>query len=419
MSKIKTIFAREILDSRGDPTVETTVILSDGASARSSVPSGSSKGTYEAMELRDNDKSRLNGKGVLNAVSNVNTFIAPKLLGMDAFAQQKIDKAMIELDGTQNKGRLGSNAILSISQAVAKASSRSSLLPLAVYLRQFISNNDTLNRIPTPMFNLIEGGRHSHQGAINFQEILLVPATSKTFSESLELGIKVFHSLKGIITDKMMSTLSADEGGFSPQLSTNQEAINMLKSAVERAGFSFALDAFIGLDVAANSILDGKKYRLLDRTVPYSSEELVDFYDQLVSEFSIIYLEDPLAEDDWEGWKKLYNKVGTKTVVCGDDLVTTNPYRLQLAIDNNVLNGIIIKPNQIGTVTEALAVAEMAKYKKYKITVSHRSGETSDDFIADFATAIGADNVKFGAPARERVIKYNRLLEIEKELQKI
>lgn len=268
------------------------------------------------------------------------------------------------------------------------------------------------------MFNLIEGGKHASNG-INFQEVLLVPATSKSYSEALVLGVNVFNALKSTLTEKMLTTLSADEGGFAPQLTTNQEALTMLKNAVERTSLSFALDAFIGIDVAANSLLDGKKYRLLDRAVPYSSEELVDFYDLLVTEFSVIYLEDPLAEDDWEGWKKLFMKLGTKTIVTGDDLITTNPYRLQLAIDNNVLNGIIIKPNQIGTVTEALAVAEIARYKNYKITVSHRSGETNDDFIADFAVAIGADNVKFGAPARERTVKYNRLLEIEKELEKI
>lgn len=415
MSKIKQIQAREILDSRGNPTVETTIILSDGLTGTSSVPSGASRGTYEAYELRDQDSKRYQGMGVLRAVENVNSIIGPKLQGMDVYEQQKIDRAMIEMDGTQNKGRLGANAILSVSQAAVKAAARSSLMPLPLYIRQFTTGSIG-KKIPTPMFNVLEGGKHGG-ASLNFQEFLIIPASSKSYSESLEAGVAIYHSLKKILSERRESTLAADEGGFSPNLTTNQSGLTLLKEAIEKSNLSFSLDAFIGLDVAANSFIDGKTYKLSDRDVPYSSNDLVEFYQNLMSEFSLIYIEDPFGEDDWEGWKKIYSTIGDKTLIVGDDLITTNAYRLQLALDNKVMGGVVVKPNQIGTVTEAIAVAEIARYTGLKIIVSHRSGETMDSFIADFAVGVGADYVKFGAPARERVVKYNKLLEIEYELQ--
>jgi len=418
MAKIKQVLAEEILDSRGNPTIETTIILSDGVWAKSSVPNGATKGVYEASQLRDGDTKRFGGLGVKNAVLNVQTIIAPKIVGMDCTDQQKIDKLMIELDGTQNKGRLGANAILSVSQAVAKAGAKSSLLPLSVYIRQFLGLNDKPAKIPTPMFNIIEGGKHA-QGSINFQEFLLVPASAKTYSESLEIASAVYSSLRTLLRDRNLSTLNADEGGFSPVTSSNIEALNLLKQAIDQSGYKFSLDVFLGVDAAARFFLDGKEYRLLDRPTPYNQDDLVEYYTNIFNEYSLIYIEDPFAEDDWEGWKKIYNALSSKTLIIGDDITTTNPYRLQLALDNNVINGMVIKPNQAGTVTETLAVVEMAKFKNLKIVVSQRSGETMDDFIADFAVGVGADYVKFGAPVHERVLKYNRLTEIEAELKQI
>ena len=416
MPKIKNIYAREILDSRGNPTVEATVELSNGVVSASSAPSGSSKGTYEATELRDHDQKRYGGMGVLSAIENVNK-ISAHILGMDAFEQQKIDSAMIELDGTQNKQSLGANAILAVSQAVVKAAAKSSVLPTFLYLGQFIKGN-LVKKIPTPLFNLIEGGAHGGR-TLNFQEFLLIPASSKSYQEALLLGTNVYQTLKGILFEKGENILVAEEGGFSPSLQSNQAGLLLLKESIEKSGNSFSLDAFLGLDVAANSFLDEKTYKLIDRAASYNSNDLAEFYQNLLTEFALIYIEDPFAESDWEGWKNLYSSIGNKILIVGDDLVTTNPYRLQMALDNQAVGGIIVKPNQIGTITEAIAVAEIARYKGLKIIVSHRSGETADDFIADFAVGISADYVKLGAPARERTSKYNRLLAIEEELKKI
>ncbi|HVZ67620.1 MAG TPA: phosphopyruvate hydratase [Patescibacteria group bacterium] len=417
MSKIKSIRARQILDSRANPTVEATVILSDGITARSAVPSGAVANTYEAIFLRDSDQNKYGGMGVLNAVKNINEIIAPKIEGMEVLEQQKIDKAMIELDGTPNKAKLGANATISVSQAVIKAGAQSSMLPTPLYIRQFVSGNFGKN-IPIPMFNLIEGGKHGGQ-TINLQEVLLIPASSKSFSESLEMGARVYHALKKNIYERSQTTLNADEAGFSPALATNTEAFSLLKDSIEKAGFSSSLDAFMGVDASANNFVDGKLFKLKDRAVPYNTNDLVEFYRSLLNDFGLIYFEDPFPEDDWEGWKKMYEAIGDKAMIAGDDLTTTNPYRLQLALDNKVINAILIKPSQIGTVTEAIAVAEIARYTGLKIVVSHRSGETLDPFAAEFAVGIGADYTKFGAPARERIAKYNKLLEIEEELAKI
>jgi len=418
MAKIEKVIAREILDSRAVPTVESTVVLSDGTVASSSVPSGSSRGTYEAHELRDGDSTRYKGKGVLKAVESVNSVIAPAIEGMEGSHQQEIDKKMIELDATQNKSSLGGNAILSVSQAVAKAAAKSSLLPLSVYLREFLSSHIEGNRIPTPLFNIIEGGTHADNG-VDFQEFLVIPASSFDFSASMQIGIDIFSAVKEQLRSSNLPTGVADEGGFAPNFSTNLDVLKTIRTAIETTSHAFSKDVFLGIDVAGNSLVNNRKYIISDRSGQIDHSDFVNFYKTIISDFSIIYLEDPFAEDDWDAWKNLYTEVGGNTLIVGDDLTSTNPYRLQMAINNNVINALIIKPNQIGTVTEALAVVEIARYKNLKIIVSHRSGETNDDFIADFAVAVGADYAKFGAPNHERITKYNRLFEIEQELKRL
>ncbi len=415
MAKIKHITAREILDSRGNPTIEATVVLNDNSVGIASCPSGASVGGYEAMELRDLDEKRYQGKGVLRAIENITNTIAPSLLGKDANNQPEIDKTMIDLDGTQNKGILGANAILSVSMSVAKAAARSSVLPLFLHLRQFIKKGLPL-KIPTPLFNLINGGMHANDN-VDFQEFIVIPATSKTYSESLELGVTVYKSLKKILQQNNLSTLIGDEGGFGPRFSTNLDAFPLLKQAIESTNLKFAYDMYLGLDVAANHFYKEKSYKIRDKTMSFSNSELITFYEELNSQYSLLYFEDALAEDDWDGWTQLCGRMSGKTLIVGDDLITTNPYRLQMAIEKKAITGVVIKPNQIGTVIEALAVVEVARLAGLKIIVSHRSGETNDDFIADFAIAVSSDYVKFGAPVRgERVSKYNRLLQIEKQL---
>lgn len=417
MSKIEHISAREILDTRGNPTIEATVILEDGTVAKSSIPTGVLKGTYEAQHLRDGDSNRYFGLGVLKAVEVVNNDIAPKVVGMEATQQQEIDKLMIELDGTQNKIKLGGNSILSVSQAVCKAAAKSSLLPLSIYLRQFISRQDTAHKMPSPMFNLIEGGKHA-ENSLNFQQFLLIPASSHTLSESIQIGVTVYKKLREYLKDNNQSVLNADDGGFAPSYSTNADAFRTIKTVVEMTSYAFLRDVFLGVDAAANAFLSNKKYTLKDKNGQLDQDDLIEIYQGLLNDFSLVYFEDPFAEDDWDGWKKMFTQFSSKALICGDDITSTNPYRLQSALNNNVLNAIVVKPNQIGTVTEALAVAEIARFKQLKIIVSTRSGETDDDFIADFAVGVDADYVKFGAPARERIIKYNRLLAIEQELTK-
>jgi enolase len=417
MAKIKQISAREILNSKGNPTVETTVILSDGATGIASSPTGTSVGKYEAIDLKDNDQARYQGLGVLNAVMNVNKLIAPNLIGMDASRQQEIDKKMIDLDGTQNKSRLGANATLSISMAVAKASARSSVLPLFLYLREFIKKENLPSKVPTPLFNLINGGKHAEDN-FNFQEFLVIPASSKPYEESLKMISDIYSSLRKNIETNNLSTLIGDEGGFSPKLATNQDALLLLKRSIESANFRLGFDVFFGLDTASNNFYSQNEYHIKDKANSLSGKDLIAFYKTLNEQYHFLYLEDGLAEDDWDNWSQLCQDLSTQTLIVGDDLTATNPYRLQTALQKKAITGIIIKPNQIGTVIEALAVVEMARQAGVKITVSHRSGETNDDFIADFAVAVAADYVKFGAPARgERVAKYNRLLQIENQLK--
>lgn len=418
MTKIQNLVAREIFDSRGNPTIESTVFLSDGTTAFSSVPSGTIKGTYEAHELRDEDPSRFDGMGVLKAVSNVNSMIFPAIQGMDALEQQKVDKTMIELDGTQNKAKLGGNAILSVSQAVAKAAAKSSLLPLSLYLRQFLSIKNQTHKLPTPLFNIIEGGKHA-QGGLNFQEFLLIPGSSHSFNESMEIGVTIYKALRNYLRDNNQSILCAEEGGYAPTYSSNAEALKTIRAAVELTRYAYLRDVFLGIDVAASNLLNNKKYSLKDRNGSLNQEDMIQIYQALLDEYSIVYFEDPFAEDDWDGWKMMYQKFAGKALIAGDDITSTNPYRLQSALTNDVINAMVIKPNQIGTVSETLAVVEMSRFKQLKLIVSNRSGETSDDFIADFSVAIDADYVKFGAPSRERVIKYNRLMEIQAEISKL
>jgi enolase len=417
MAKIKQIAAREILNAKGNPTVETTVILSDGATGIASSPTGTSVGKYEAVDLKDNDQKRYQGLGVLNAILNIDKLIAPNLIGMDASRQQEIDKKMIDLDGTHNKGRLGANATLSVSMAVAKASARSSVLPLFLYLREFIKKENIPLKIPMPLFNLINGGKHAEDN-FDFQEFLIIPASSKSYEESLKMAADIYASLRKNIETNNLSTLVGDEGGFSPKLATNQDALLLLKRSIDSINLRAGFDVFFGIDVASNNFYSQGEYHIKDKGNSLSSKDLIAFYKMLNEQYNILYLEDGLAEDDWDNWSQLCTELSSQTLIVGDDLTATNPYRLQTALDKKTVTGIIIKPNQIGTVIEALAVVEMARQAGLKITVSHRSGETNDDFIADFAVAASADYVKFGAPARgERVAKYNRLLQIQNQVK--
>lgn len=419
MAKIKQINAREILNSKGDPTIETTVILSDGAVGIASAPSGTSVGKYEAFELKDNDPKRYQGKGVLNAIENINKLISPMLLGMEASSQQLIDKKMIEFDGTPNKSKLGGNTTLAISIAVAKASARSAVLPLFLYLREYVKKSDAALKIPTPCFNILNGGLHAG-GNINFQEFLVIPATSKSYSQALMQGVDTYVSLKNVIEQNNLSTLVGLEGGFSPKLTSNQDALLLVKQAIEGASLRVGFDMFIGLDAASDNFFTDNSYTIKDKATAMSAKDLVEFYNTINTNYHLLYLEDGLSQDDWVGWQQLYQTMSSQTIIIGDDLTATNPFRLAQALQKKAISGIIIKPNQIGTVIEALAVSEMAKQAGIKVIVSHRSGDTNDDFIADFAVAVSADYVKFGAPARgERVAKYNRLLAIESQIKSL
>ncbi|HYM65605.1 MAG TPA: phosphopyruvate hydratase, partial [Candidatus Sulfotelmatobacter sp.] len=398
----------------------TAVILSDGSTGIASSPTGTSVGKYEALEIRDNDEKRFQGMGVLNAISNVEKIIAPALVGMEASRQQDIDRKIIELDATSNKSKLGSNATLSVSMAIAKASAKSSVLPLFLYLREFIKKDNSPLKIPIPCFNLINGGKHAQGGTIDFQEFLVIPASSKTFDESLNMGSNIYFSLKKLLLSNNLSTLLGDEGGYSPKLATNQDAFLILKQAIDSANIRIGFDVFLGLDASANNLFSEQKYHIKDKTIAMTYRDLIDFYSTINKDYHLLYLEDGFSEDDWEGWASLCASLSQQTLIVGDDLTATNPYRLQEALGKKAITGIVIKPNQIGTVIEALAVVEMARLSGLKIVVSHRSGETNDDFIADFAVAANADYVKFGAPARgERVAKYNRLLQIENQLKSL
>ena len=409
-NEIMDIKAREVLDSRGNPTVEVEVYLEDGTKASAIVPSGASTGKFEALELRDKDKRYL-GKGVLKAVKNVNEIIAPKIIGMNAYDQVAIDNALIELDGTENKSKLGANAILGVSMAVARAAAESLYLPLYRYL-----GGPNAKVLPVPFMNVINGGKHA-DNSLDIQEFMIVPAGFSKFSEALRCGAEVFHTLKKILHDAGHVTSVGDEGGFAPNLSSNEEAIKVLIEAIEKAGYEPGKDVFIALDCAASSFYEAEKKKYLIDGAEKTTDELLEYYKKLVEKYPIISIEDPFDEEDWEGFLKLTNQIGEKVQIVGDDLYVTNIKRLQKGVELKASNSILIKLNQIGTVTETLDVIEFAKENHMTCIVSHRSGETEDTFIADLAVATNCGMIKTGSLSRsERIAKYNRLLRIEEEL---
>lgn len=407
------VFAREILDSRGNPTVEVEVYLEDGSMGRAMVPSGASTGAFEAVELRDGDKERYLGKGVLNAVENVNDIIAPEIIGMDAVDQVAVDMEMIGLDGTENKGKLGANAILGVSMAVARAAAESLGLPLFQYLGGV--NGKTL---PVPMMNILNGGKHADNN-VDIQEFMVMPVGAPSFREGLRMGAEIFHSLKKVLQGKGLNTAVGDEGGFAPNLTSNEEALEVIIEAIQNAGYTPGKDVMLALDVAATELFDKNEnnYNLAGEGVVKTSEQMVDFYEHLVTKFPIISIEDGLDEEDWAGWKLLTDRLGKKIQVVGDDLFVTNTSRLERGIASKTANSILIKLNQIGTITETLDAIEMAKRAGYTAVISHRSGETEDSIIADLVVAVNAGQIKTGAPSRtDRVAKYNQLLRIEEML---
>ena len=411
MSVIVDVFGREVLDSRGNPTVEVEVILEDGTMGRAIVPSGASTGAHEAVELRDGDNNRYNGKGVLQAVENVNEIIAPEVIGMDVTHQVDIDTLMIEMDGTPNKGRLGANAILGVSLAVARAAANYLEIPLYQYI-----GGVNAREIPVPMMNILNGGKHADNN-VDIQEFMIIPAGATSFTEGLRMAVEIYHTLKKVLNSKGLATAVGDEGGFAPNLPSNEAAIEVILEAVAEAGYQAGKDILLGLDVAATEIYRDGKYHLESTQQVLSSEEIVDFYASLVERYPVISIEDGLAEDDWEGWKLLTDRLGKKIQLIGDDLFVTNTERLARGIEMGICNSILIKVNQIGTLTETLDTIEMARRAGYTCVISHRSGETEDATIADIAVATGSGQIKSGAPARtDRVAKYNQLLRIEEEL---
>ena len=408
MFKITELFAREILDSRGNPTVEVDCLLDNGALGRAAVPSGASTGSREALELRDNDKSRFLGKGVRHAVDNVE-INAREIEGMDAREQAMIDLVMKQIDGTENKANLGANAILGVSLAVARAAAEAAGLPLFLYLGGAGSRT-----LPVPMLNVINGGAHANNN-LDVQEFMIIPAGFDTFSEALRAGVETFHHLKKILNDRGLTTAVGDEGGFAPDLKTNAEALDLILSAIEKAGYRAADQIYLGLDVAASEFFDKKKYKFEE--VDRSSEDMVDYYVELRKKYPIISIEDGMSEADWEGWETLTGVLGSGTQLVGDDLFVTNPAIFAKGIERGIANAILIKVNQIVTLTETLEAIEMAKRAGYRSVVSHRSGETEDSTIADLAVATSAGQIKTGSASRsDRVAKYNQLLRIEEEL---
>ncbi|HBY3520213.1 TPA: phosphopyruvate hydratase [Clostridioides difficile] len=410
MSVIELVYAREVLDSRGNPTVEVEVVLEDGAMGRAIVPSGASTGAFEAVELRDGDKGRYLGKGVETAVANVNEIIAPEIEGMDAFDQPAIDAIMIELDGTPNKGKLGANAILGVSMAVARAAADEIGLPLFQYL-----GGVNAKQLPVPMMNILNGGEHADNN-VDVQEFMILPVGACCFKEGLRMGAEVFHSLKKVLGEKGLACGVGDEGGFAPNLGSNREALELIVEAITKAGYKPGEDVMLGLDVAATEMYnkETKKYVLAGEGKELTAAEMVALYEDWSNNFPIITIEDGLDEEDWDGWKLLTEKLGNKLQLVGDDLFVTNTERLEKGIENGVANSILVKVNQIGTITETLDAIEMAKRAGYTAVISHRSGETEDSTIADLTVAVNAGQIKTGAPSRtDRVAKYNQLLRIE------
>ncbi|NOT74508.1 MAG: phosphopyruvate hydratase [Cyclobacteriaceae bacterium] len=417
MSYIESIHARQILDSRGNPTIEVDVFTESGAFGRAAVPSGASTGTHEAVELRDGDKKKYMGKGVLKAVDNVNNKIASEIVGFPVFDQTLIDKIMIELDGTTNKGKLGANAILGVSLAVAKAAAMEAGQPLYRYI-----GGVNANTLPVPMMNILNGGSHA-DNSIDFQEFMVMPVGADTFSEALRMGAEIFHTLKGVLHDKGLSTNVGDEGGFAPNIKSNEEAIEIVLKAIEKAGYKPGSDVFIALDPAASEFFDSKS-----KTYHFKKSngkklkplEMAAYWTTWAKKYPIISLEDGMAEDDWAGWKALTDSIGKKVQLVGDDLFVTNVNRLQDGIDKGVANAILVKVNQIGSLTETIDAVNLAKRNSYKSIMSHRSGETEDNTIADLAVALNTGQIKTGSASRsDRMAKYNQLIRIEEELGEV
>lgn len=412
MSKIKDVKAREILDSRGNPTVEVDLFLDSGAWGRAAVPSGASTGEHEAVELRDNDKNRYMGKGVLNAVSNVNNVIAQKISGVDPFDQEKLDKMLIDMDGTKNKSKLGANAILGVSMANAKACAAEKKVSLFRYL-----GGPEANILPVPMMNIINGGSHADNN-VDLQEFMIMPVGAGSFTEALRMGSEIFQNLKKLLKSKNLSTAVGDEGGFAPDLRSNVEAIEIILEAVKMAKYEPKKDVYIALDPAASSFFKEGKYILnAEAKSDKSSNDMINFYSDWVDKYPIRSIEDGLEENDWDGWKELTDKLGSKVQIVGDDLFVTNTERLKMGIDKKVANSILIKVNQIGTLTETIKAIEMASDNGYTSVVSHRSGETEDTTISHLVVAMGTGQIKTGSVCRtDRIAKYNELLRIEEEL---
>lgn len=411
MTIISDVYAREVLDSRGNPTVEVEVYLESGAMGRAIVPSGASTGAHEAVELRDDDKSRYLGKGVLQAVKNVNELISPEVIGMDALDQLGIDKLMIALDGTPNKGKLGANAILAVSMAVARAAADALDLPLYEYLGGF-----NAKQLPVPMMNIVNGGAHADNN-VDVQEFMILPVGAPSFKEALRTGAEIFHNLKSVLKAKGLNTAVGDEGGFAPNFTSNEDALSSIMEAITKAGYTPGKDVFLGMDVASTEFYKDGKYHLEGEGKSYTSAEFVDLLASWVEKYPIITIEDGCGEDDWEGWKLLTEKLGHKIQLVGDDLFVTNTERLYKGIKEGIGNSILIKVNQIGTLTETFDAIEMAKRAGYTAVISHRSGESEDSTIADIAVATNAGQIKTGAPSRtDRIAKYNQLLRIEDQL---
>jgi len=411
MSFITDVYAREILDSRGNPTVEVDVVLTDGIIGRAAVPSGASTGAFEAVELRDGDATRFMGKGVLKAVENVNLLISPEVEGLNPFDQPGLDRLLIDLDGTANKGKLGANAILGVSLATAKAAAESLGLPLYQYL-----GGVNAKELPVPMMNILNGGSHADNN-VDIQEFMIMPVGASSFAEALRMGTEVYHNLKAVLKEKNLSTSVGDEGGFAPNLASNEDALRCIVDAIQRAGYIPGEQVALALDVAASEIYKNGTYNLVSEGLKKTSDEMIDYYEGLIERYPIVSIEDGLDEDDWEGWSKLTERLGDRVQLVGDDLFVTNPERLERGIKGKCANSILIKLNQIGTLTETLDAIEMAKRAGYTAVVSHRSGETEDVTLAHVAVAVNAGQIKTGAPARtERVAKYNELLRIEEEL---
>jgi len=414
MSLIADINAREILDSRGNPTVEVEVFLEDGTMGRAAIPSGASTGAYEAVELRDNDQDRFLGKGVMEAVANVHTVIAPEIVGLSCLEQAFIDKLMLELDGTPNKEKLGANAILGVSLAVAKAAANYLDLSLYRYL-----GGVNGKELPVPMMNILNGGKHADNN-VDIQEFMVMPVGAPSFSAALRMGAETFHCLKKVLKGKGYNTAVGDEGGFAPNLNSNEEALEVIIEAIQKAGYEPGKDIMLAIDTAATELYQEGKYHLAGEGLIKSSDEMIDFYAGLVAKYPIISIEDGLAEDDWAGWAKMTASLGKKIQIVGDDLYVTNTERLVRGIETGASNSILIKVNQIGTLTETLDCIERAKRAGYTAVVSHRSGETEDTTIADLVVAVNAGQIKTGAPSRtDRVAKYNQLLRIEEELDDV